>query len=190
MAGILVTLDTSHFERSLLNNGVKENMSSMFVAVDTSHLERSPLNDDAEENMPHMYITLDTSHLERSALNDDAEKNMPFMLVTLDTCQFEMSALNDAALLNMECISVTLDTSHLERSPTNLFAAEAGLYFEWNNNSLMSVTPKTSHDPIGPCGPLEQSEDSFRHSATAAWRSALDFGAHSVSGHYFSGGSW
>ena len=109
---------------------------------------------------------------------------MSFMLVTLDTSHFEMSASNDAALLNMECISVTLDTSHLERSPLNLFAAEMGLCFEWNNHSLMSVTPETSHDPIGPCGLSEQSEDSFRHSPRAAWNSDLDFGAHPVKGCY------
>ena len=42
-------------------------------------------------------------------------------------------------------------------------------------------------DPIGPCGPLEQSVESFRHSAMAAWSSALDVGAHSVAGRYYGG---
>ncbi len=58
---------------------------------------------------------------------------------------------------------VTLDTSHLAISPLNLFAPEA---LSALNNSLMSVTAETSQDPIGPCGPLEQSVgDRFRHSA-------------------------
>ena len=47
----------------------------------------------------------------------------------------------------------------------------------------MSVTVDTSQDPIGPCGPLEQSADSFRHSTMAAWSSALDLGAHPVVGY-------
>ena len=72
---------------------------------------------------------------------------------------------------------VTLDTSHLEMSPLNLSAPRtaSGL-----NNSFISVTAETSHDPIGPCGPLEQSEDSFRHFRKAAWRFSLDFGGQSV----------
>merc|ERR1719331_1083592 len=42
----------------------------------------------------------------------------------------------------------------------------------------MLATFETSQDPIGPCGPLEQSKSPpFRHSAMAAWSSALDFGA-------------
>ena len=48
-------------------------MKFILVTLDTSHLERSPLNDDAEANMPCKMVTLDTSHLEMSALNDDAE---------------------------------------------------------------------------------------------------------------------
>ena len=47
----------------------------------------------------------------------------------------------------------------------------------------MSVTAEMSQDPIGPCGPLEQSEDSFRHSSMAAWSSSLDFGVHPEMGH-------
>ena len=50
-----------------------ENMRFMLVTLDTSHLEMSLLNDDALLNMPPMVITLDTSHLEMSPLNDDAE---------------------------------------------------------------------------------------------------------------------
>ena len=65
-------------------------------------------------------------------------------------------------------------------SPVNLFAPGTRLY----NNLLMSVTADTSQDPTGPCGPLEQSEDSCRHSAMAALSPALDFGAHPVAGYY------
>ena len=44
-------------------------MSSILVNLETSHLERSPLNDDAEANMPSALATLDTSHFEMSPLN-------------------------------------------------------------------------------------------------------------------------
>ena len=44
----------------------------------------------------------------------------------------------------------------------------------------MSVTGETSQDPIGPCRPLEQSEESFRHSVMAACTSVLDFGGRPV----------
>ena len=40
-----VTLDTSHFERSSLNDVAHINMSAMSLALDTSHFEMSPLND-------------------------------------------------------------------------------------------------------------------------------------------------
>ena len=49
----------------------------------------------------------------------------------------------------------------------------------------LPVTAETSQDPIGPCGPLEQSEDSLRHSAMATWISDLDCGAHPVAGCFF-----
>ena len=48
-------------------------MAPMSVTLDTSHLDRSQLNDDAEANMKPMLVTLNTSHFERSLLNDDAE---------------------------------------------------------------------------------------------------------------------
>ena len=70
---------------------------------------------------------------------------------------------------------VTLDTSHLERSPSNDGA---------ENNKPISVTAETSQDPIGPCGPSKQSEDSSRHSLIAAWSFALDFGTHPVTSYY------
>ena len=53
---------------------------------------------------------------------------------------------------------------------------------------MLSVTAETSHDPIGPCGPLEQLVDSLMHSIMAAWSSGLDFfGAHAVVGRCYSG---
>ena len=52
---------------------------------------------------------------------------------------------------------------------------------------MLSATAETSHDPIGPCGPLEQSLDSLTHSAMASWSSDLDFGAHAVVGRCYSG---
>merc|ERR1711900_105797 len=73
--------------------------------------------------------------------------------------------------------------SHFEMSPLNF--SVAGITSTSNKLSI-SVTAVTSQDPIGPCGPLEQSVDSFRQSAMAAWSSFLDFGAHpqsSVLGH-------
>ena len=41
---MLVTLDTSHFEMSLLNEDAEQNMRSIFLTLDTSQLEISPLN--------------------------------------------------------------------------------------------------------------------------------------------------
>ena len=99
------------------------------------------------------------------------------MSVALDTSHLERSALNDDAYWNILSMLVTLDTSHSEMSP---------LHDDANaNNVFMSVTAETSQDPIGPCGPLEQSAgDSSRHSVMAALSSALDFGAHPVVGHH------
>ena len=55
------------------NEEAPSNMVSMLISLDTSHLDMSMLNDDAEANMPLMSITLDTSHFDMSPLNDDAE---------------------------------------------------------------------------------------------------------------------
>ena len=48
----------------------------------------------------------------------------------------------------------------------------------------MSVTRDTSHSPMGPCGPVEQSPsgDSFRHSRTALLSSNLDSGENTGAG--------
>ena len=53
-----------------LNASALKNIESMLVTLDTSHFERSLLNDDAEWNVQRMSVTLDTSHFERSPLND------------------------------------------------------------------------------------------------------------------------
>ena len=79
---------------------------------------------------------------------------------------------------------VTLDTSQLDMSPMNLFALGTNL-----NNKLMSVAAETSQDPIGPCGPLEQSVDSFRDSLMVTWSLAfgVDFESHPIVGYYYRG---
>merc|ERR1719472_802609 len=133
----------------------------MNFTLDTSHFERSPLNFDAALNMdfiPPLDFTPDTSHFERSPLNNDADWNIVFMFFALDTSHFERSPLNDDDLLNMARMNFTLDTSHFERSPLNLFAPGIGCLVLLTNNQLMSGTAETSQDPIGPCGPLEQSK--------------------------------
>ena len=91
-------------------------MADMVVTLDTSHLDMSLLNDDAEANMDSVLVTLDTSHLERSPLNNDAKANMARVVVTLDTSQSEMSPVNLSALgtksrLNNMLMSVTAETS-------------------------------------------------------------------------------
>ena len=80
----------------------------------------------------------------------------------------------------MAHMSVTPDTSQSEMSPVNLSALGTSSLL---NNMLISVTADTSQDPIGPCGPLEQSANSFGHSLMAAWSSSWDFGAHPVRGY-------
>ena len=44
-------------------------MPFMVLTLDTSHFEMSPLNDVALANMVFMVLTLDTSHFEMSPLN-------------------------------------------------------------------------------------------------------------------------
>merc|ERR1719201_2227563 len=92
---MIVTLETSHFERSWLNLDAELNMVAMVVTLDTSHLERSPLNDDAVKNKLSILVTLDTSHLERSPLNvfapsivfPNSSTNNALMSVTAETSQ-------------------------------------------------------------------------------------------------------
>ena len=52
-----------------LNDTALENMLSMLVTLETSHLEMSMLNKFANMNVRLMSVTLDTSHLEMSRLN-------------------------------------------------------------------------------------------------------------------------
>ena len=59
---MLVTLDTSHFERSPLNDVARENMLLISITLDTSHFERSPLNDFASVNNWEISVTVATSH--------------------------------------------------------------------------------------------------------------------------------
>ena len=62
MESILVTLDTSHFDRSPLKDVAPRNIEFIFVTLDTSHLEMSPLNDFLSWNKMLMSVILDTSH--------------------------------------------------------------------------------------------------------------------------------
>ena len=68
-------------------------------------------------------------------------------------------------------MSVTCATSHCEMSPLKLVIA---------NKWLISVTLDTSHSPIGPCTPVEQSpsEERRRHARTDFKSSNLDCGAN------------
>ena len=77
----------------------------------------------------------------------------------------------------MDSMVVTRDTSQLEMSPLNFSVPETS---DESKTSSMSVTAETSQDPIGPCGPLEQSLDSFRHCSMVGRSSAFDFGANTV----------
>ena len=92
----------------------------MLITLDTSHFEMSPLNDVAERNIAGMVITLDTSHFERSRLNDFAEKNILPMSFTLDTSHFERSPLNDVVYEKTRPMSATPDTSHSPMAPFEL----------------------------------------------------------------------
>ena len=60
-------------------------MPLMSLTLDTSHFERSPLNDVARMNMPVMSLELDTSHFEMSPLKEFASANTLLISVTLDT---------------------------------------------------------------------------------------------------------
>ena len=77
----------------------------------------------------------------------------------------------------MYSMVVTRDTSQLEISPLNSSVPETT---SKSNKLFISVTPDTSQDPVGPCGPLEQSLDSFRQYTIAAKSSAFDFTVHPV----------
>ena len=98
----LSAVEANHAPQSVCSkDDAPENTSTMWVTLETSHFERSPLNDVACENMKYISVTLDTSQLEMSPLKEDADVNMERMLVTLDTSHLEMSQLNDDAYVNM-----------------------------------------------------------------------------------------
>ena len=111
-------------------------------------------------------------------LNDAASINIAYMVDTLDTSHLEISPLNNTAYRNMNSMVVTLDTSHLEISPLNDDKGK-------NMAFMLSGMAETSQDPIGPCGPLEQSKSfSVRHSTMAALSSASDVRANAAVAHY------
>ena len=69
----LFAVEVSHAPQSVrAKDEARLNILHMLVTLDTSHFERSALKDVTPENMERMSVTLDTSHSERSALNDDA----------------------------------------------------------------------------------------------------------------------
>ena len=53
-----------------MNDGVYENMFATLVTLDTSHAERSELKEVALLNVFSNEVTLDTSHVERSELKE------------------------------------------------------------------------------------------------------------------------
>ena len=97
---MVVTLDTSHLDRSPLNDDARLNIESMVVTLDTSHLDRSLLNV-AYVNILSMLVTLDTSHLERSPLNDDAETNMLAMFASASTFNGDISKWDVSSVTDM-----------------------------------------------------------------------------------------
>ena len=72
----LFAVEVLHLPQSVcVKDGAPENISFMLVTLDTSHLERSPVND-VPENIAFIFVTLDTSHLEMSPLNAFASVNI------------------------------------------------------------------------------------------------------------------
>ena len=59
-------------------------MDTMLITVDTSQFDRSWLKADARENISDIKPTADTSHFDRSWLKADARENMALMSVTAD----------------------------------------------------------------------------------------------------------
>ena len=64
-----------------------KNIPCMSFTLETSHLDRSTLNDVAPRNIPRMSFTLDTSHFDTSLSKNLARANMRLMSVTRDTSQ-------------------------------------------------------------------------------------------------------
>ena len=49
-------------------------MVFMFSTLNTSHFDRSPLNDVAPSNMPYIFLARNTRHFEISPSNNDIEE--------------------------------------------------------------------------------------------------------------------
>ena len=79
------TEETSHPERSSLNEVAPRNILLIVVTLVTFHLEMPPLNDVAPLNILAMVVTRETSHLEISAVNAPCPANNPLMSVMSDT---------------------------------------------------------------------------------------------------------
>ena len=62
-----------------------ENIASVLVTLETSHADRSWSKDFAIENTPYILVTPDTSHVDRSWLNDCILLNIKLISVTPDT---------------------------------------------------------------------------------------------------------
>ena len=84
----------------------------MLVTDDTSHFDKSLENLEAWSNTHIMLITLDTFQLLMSELYEVLFQNIPSMVVTFDTSHPDRSSLNVALLENKYDISVTKDTHH------------------------------------------------------------------------------
>ena len=100
---MVITLDTSHFEMSRLNDVAPRNMLLMYFTLDTSHLEMSHLlNNLAQETMRYMSCTLDTSHsvigpcgpLEQSPFGE----SLMHASTALLTCTLDKSVVSESAV--------------------------------------------------------------------------------------------
>ena len=68
----LLAVEVIHLPQSAgAKDDASKNILFMLSTLDTSHFEMSLLKDAADSNMRHMSVTLDTSHFEMSLLNDD-----------------------------------------------------------------------------------------------------------------------
>jgi hypothetical protein len=102
-----------------LKTALESNMPTIVVTLETSQLEMSVLKAVLDANMYCILITLETSQLEMSVLKAVLELNMLFILITLETFQLEMSELKAVLELNMLSIVSTLETSQLEMFSLN-----------------------------------------------------------------------
>ena len=81
----LFAVEANHApQRVRANDEAPLKIPAMLVTLDTSHFDRSALNDIAFPNMACILVTLLTSHFERSALKVVASLNMLCMVATLE----------------------------------------------------------------------------------------------------------